>query len=1120
MSHHAPAGPLESLVSRHLAALRRALALRHGLRAAGWIAAVITLGVTLGLPARGTVALAWLRLAVVAAASLAALAAAVAGFRRARPSRDTYLQRIEERYPVARSWLRNALDFARHSPAHTSPELVRAVGEETARRLRGVPLDALRPRVAARRPLLTMVLSLAVLAALGLALPAPTARSWRTLIDPRAAAPPIRLEVEPGSATVTPGAALAVRAHVWGTPARPRLLGDGPGAVEAIREGEGMKGEHLWRFDLTQLTRPLEYRVRVAGIESPRYHVTLAGAPQPVSFELEIRPPAYARLPVQRGAATRGDISALRGASVRVEVLFDRDLTALEAEVPGAGTRPWRALNPRRWRGEILVRQAGEYELHARAAGGAGRFRYAIQPIADAPPLLTVRLPEGDVDLPAGGQVPYEVLGQDDLGLTELRLQTHRDPDAPWSDVTLARFAEAPREVHVAGRWDAGALGLLPGESAGFRFQLFDDNTGAPTRAPGGHPPEAGRGSGSGRGVAVSPVFQLRFPSLAELYEGVERSQDSVRSTLEEAAVRAQELQKALDRIARQAPAPAAANPRSFERQEEVRSALDRQQELSRRIDDAAGRLHESLEQAAERRAFDEQLMTRMRELAEVVSGIQSPEFRAALRRLQESLESVAPRPPDAGLRDWQRQGQEMLRNLERTLELLKQLRQEEQLQALARRAADLKAAQDARNQEIAERAGGEPPAAKTERAAAQQEAAAETDRLARDAHELGQEMPDPGARDALERASGELEQQAAPAQREAARALEQDRRGPAQRSGQRASQSLAQAAAQLGQLSSSIQEGREQVDAAAVRRAAQDLLSLQRSAEANLGSAAPARERGDRQSDLAEGTARVADSLWALSKRSPFIDRKLAEALGRAMGGLQQSSRQLGQGDRAGGEQSGRAAAGALLEAVMELRETESSMCRGPGQGKPTGSAPNRMHELGEQQGALNDRTRRLTQRLSEQARVSAGDRDQLEAMATEQARLRDELRRIEEEDRERRQLLGDLGHTAEEMKQVEEALRQGRFGDEVEQRQQHILSRLLDAERTVNRQDFDPKRESRPGEDARRASPAALPAELLRESDRLRLDLLKAQADRYPAQYRAFVEAYLRALNSGGAR
>jgi hypothetical protein len=948
--------------------------------------------------------------------------------------------------------------------------------------------------------------ALALVTLLALVFPARTERSWRTFLDPGAAAPPVRLEVEPGSVTVTPGVALAVRARVWGTTARPRLLRDGQPPLAGAREGEGGTGERLWRFDLTQLTRALDYRVRVATVESPRYHVALAGTPQPVSFEVEVRPPAYARLPVQRGAATRGDLAALRGSRALIEVLFDRDLTALEATAAGLAPQAWSALNPRRWRGEIAIRQAGEYELHARASGGEGRFRYHVQPLADAPPILTVRVPEGDVDLPAGGQVPYEVLGQDDLGLTELRLQVRKDPDAPWSDVPLARFAGEPREVRVGARWDASSLGLLPGQSASFRFLLFDD------------------AALDGRGVAVSPSYELRFPSLAELYQEVDRRQESVQGALEKVTDRAQELQKTLDKLARQAPTPAAGSPRSFERQEEMKGALDRQQDLSRQIDEASRQLRESLQQAAERRAFDEQLTRKLRELAEVMDQIQSREFKEAMRRLQEALENAQRRPPDPVLQDWRRQNEQLLKNLERSLELLKRLRQEEQLQALAQRADDLKAQQDERNRRLEEKSGAakERPEEQNARAGEQEQAAARSEQLAKDAQQLAQEMADPRAQPALQEAAQELEQQAAPAQRDAARAMAQNRGPQAMRSGQSASRSLQSAADKLRNLRSSLEQERQQVDLAAVRRSAQDLLSLQRAAQSSLGSSAPEGARGDRQTDLSEGTARVADSLWTLAKKTPFISPDLAAALGRAINGLQQSGRQLAQGDRAGGEAAGRSAADALVEAVLQLRRSEASMCQSQsqGQGQPGGSLPMRMDQLGQGQGQLNERTRTLSERLSEQARLSSGDRDELQRLAQEQARLHDELRQIEAEDRQRRQLLGRLGQTAEEMKQVEEALRQGQLGDELEQRQQHILSRLLDAQRSVNRQDFDPRRESRPGEDIARTSPPALPDAMLRESDRLRLDLLKAQADRYPAQYRAFIEAYLRALNSGGAR
>jgi hypothetical protein len=1104
MTTRAPDHVLDRLVSRHYAALQRALTLRHGLRAAGSVAAIVTLAVALGVAWPTGELLAWMRLLAVAGAGVAALVLAVTGFLHALPSFEAYLERVEARFPAVRSWLRNALDFERRPPPHTSPELVRALGEETSRRLAEVPLAALRPALEARRPLVTTSVALAVVALLGLAFPARTERSWHTLLDPRSAAPPVHLEVEPGSVTITPGTALAVRARVRGTTARPQLLRNGSPADPASREGEGADGERLWRFDLTQLTRAIDYQVRVAGVESPRYRVTLAGTPQPVSFEIEIRPPAYARLPAQRGAATRGDLTALRGSRALIEVLFDRDLAALEATAPGEPARAWRALNPRRWRGEIAIRQAGDYELHARAGAprnepaGEGEFRYPIQPLPDAPPILTVRVPEGDLDLPAGQQVPYEVLGQDDLGLTELRLQVRKAADARWTDLTLARFAGGPREIRAGARWDAASLALLPGQSASFRFLLFDD-------APGG------------RGVATSATYELRFPSLAELYQDLERGQESVQGTLEKVADRAQELQKSLDKLARQAPTPAAGSPRSFERQEEVKSAIDRQQDLSRQIDEASRQLREGLEQATERRAFDEQLTRKLRELAQVMDQIQSREFKEAMRRLQEALENTQPRPPEPGLQDWRRQNEQLLKNLERTLDLLKRLRQEERLQALAQRATELKDRQDGRNQGLEQKPGEQ---AQQALAAEQKQAATESERLAEDARQLGQQMSEPQAQAELQDAAKELEQEAAPAQREAAQARERNQQAQAGQAGQRASQSLQRASEQLSGLSSTLQQQRKQVDLAAVRRSAQDLVSLQRAAEASLDSNSPPGERADRQTDLSEGAARVADSLWTLGKKSPFITPKLAEEMGRAINGLQQSGREFAKGNNSGAAAAGGSGASALVEAVMELRQTESSMCQNPGQGQPGGTLPSRMDGLGSQQGQLNDRTRTLGQRLTEQTRLTAGDQDELRRLAQEQARIRDELGRIAQEDRQRRQLLGRLDQTAEEMKQVEEALREGQVGDALEQKQQHILSRMLDAQRSVNRQDFEPRRESRPGEDTGRNAPPALPAELLRESDRLRLDLLKAQADRYPSQYRSFIEAYLRALNRGSSR
>ena len=131
------------------------------------------------------------------------------------------------------------------------------------------------------------------------------------------------------------------------------------------------------------------------------------------------------------------------------------------------------------------------------------------------------------------------------------------------------------------------------------------------------------------------------------------------------------------------------------------------------------------------------------------------------------------------------------------------------------------------------------------------------------------------------------------------------------------------------------------------------------------------------------------------------------------------------------------------------------------------------------------------------------------------QQKQLREQLEQIQKDEQLKHEIVGRLDQTAKEMKDVEEVLQRGDSPGDLAEKQQRILSRLLDAARSANRRDFDPQRESRAGDEISRASAAALPADLLRERDRLRLDLLKAGSDRYPPQYRAYIEAYLRSLN-----
>ena len=1128
MTSRPPISPLEPRLLGAYARVRRALIGRHALRATAASLVLLVACVTAGLALPRDPATAGVRLAVFALGSLAALVAASIALWRDTPRWDTWLESLELRFPGLRSLLRNAIDLEhtlehreKRAPAatHTSGDLADAVRGAAAERLALAPLQETVPGLRARVPLVAIGAAMLSLVAATLLSPAQTRAAWATMWNPASAAPPLTLAVEPGNVTVVPGAALAVHARIEGSSAPPRLLGAGPSPEPVLESGAA--GGHRWRFDLPPVTRPRDYAVRVAALSSPVYHISLTGEPRAVSFSTAITSPAYARLPVQVVSGTRGDVSALAGSRAAVEVTFDRDLESLSAAVNSGPALAWSAVTPRRWRGTLALNGDGAWELHARAATGEASFRYRLAVIPDAPPVLTVATPAGDLDLPAGQLVPYDAIIQDDLGVSELKLEWRRAASDPWREETLARFGDEPREARAAARWDASPLALLPGESGVFRFVAFDNARPGP------------------RGRAVSAEFRLRFPTLSDLYAAIEDRQENVAKALERAAEQTREVQKSLEKLQRQPQQSQGRQGPSFERAEEMKKAAERQEAVAQQVNDAANEMRESLEQAAERQAFQDQLQKKLKEMSEILKDIQSQEFKDALKRMQEALQKMDRRAMEETLPQLQQQNKDMLQQIERSLELLKQLREEERLEALARRADDLKSRQDELNRQHGEQAedhprqdaqqqqekSGEPksdPQSKsTEQSRAdlterQKQAADDTRDLAKDAREASKTSDQAEAKSRLQEAAQELEQQASQDQEEAGRESEQGNPQSAQSAGKKASESLSRASSAMRASAQKQQQEQDQRNLAAVRRASQDLVSLSRAAQENTNDRQQSpNEAADSQTDLAEGVARVADSLSTLSQQTPFMSSKVSEALGRAMQGLQQSGREMAQGGRERGMKSGRGASASLNEAVKALRETEQSMCQQPGAGTGGKTATQRLGEVGKQQAQLNKRSREIARKMSQQMAMTQGDAAEMRRLADEQRRIREQLDEVRRDEEAQKSLLGRLDQAQKQMDEVEEAIREGEVGDDLEQKQTQILSRLLDAQRSIHRRDFDPEREAHRGEDVARSSPAALPKDLFRENDRLRQDLLKADADRVPSQYRTLIEAYLRALN-----
>jgi uncharacterized membrane protein YccC len=109
---------------------------------------------------------------------------------------------------------------------------------------------------------------------------------------------------------------------------------------------------------------------------------------------------------------------------------------------------------------------------------------------------------------------------------------------------------------------------------------------------------------------------------------------------------------------------------------------------------------------------------------------------------------------------------------------------------------------------------------------------------------------------------------------------------------------------------------------------------------------------------------------------------------------------------------------------------------------------------------------------------------------------------------------LLGDLNRIAQDMREVQTDLAQGNVNPETLHKQERILSRMLDAQRSMRERDFEKRRKSEAGDNVARRSPSDLDLSTQEGRNKLQQDLLRALEEGYNRDYEELIRKYFESL------
>ena len=162
-------------------------------------------------------------------------------------------------------------------------------------------------------------------------------------------------------------------------------------------------------------------------------------------------------------------------------------------------------------------------------------------------------------------------------------------------------------------------------------------------------------------------------------------------------------------------------------------------------------------------------------------------------------------------------------------------------------------------------------------------------------------------------------------------------------------------------------------------------------------------------------------------------------------------------------------------------------------------------MQQMAQQQGGINSETLSLMPGGRKQ------NSDAMRRLAARQKQLRDAMEKMQKEMAGKHDSNSRMDGITKEMDEVLKDLKNTRISRRTIERQQRILSRMLDSQRSMREREYSKQRKSKSGVDLTRLGPSGLPVNLGERDELLNRELMNALKEGYSKDYQEIGRAHV---------
>jgi len=695
----------------------------------------------------------------------------------------------------------------------------------------------------------------------------------------------------------------------------------------------------------------------------------------------------------------------------------------------------------------------------------------------------------------------YRILNQIDSLLGRNKLKSVKIPYN--SSVTVDEF------FHF---WNLEELNILPGDEVVYYFEVWD-NDGV-----------------NGRKPAKTSLKTFKSKSITERNAAASKSNKDIKKNLSESIKDAKQIQKDLEELKKKL---SEKKKVGWEEKEKIKELLKKQKELQKKVNDIQKENEKNNNQQNEYKQYNEEILQKQEQLQKLFDELMTDEMKKMMEELQKMMDKMDKNMLDSELDKMEMSNKDLEKELDRSLELFKQMEFEQKLDEVKMKLEELSEKQSELSKDTKDKK--ESNEALKEK---QEELNKEFEEVKKELDELekmDKDLENPNGMEDTKKEQEEISED----MKNSSEQLENKKNKKSSESQKDAAEKMSEMAQKMASMQQEAQNSGEDMDA--LRQLLDNLLHLSFEQEGLMENYKKMDRKSpeyvkitQQQKKLKDDAKMIEDSLFALSKRvvqlestinkeisainnnmektiNFMADRQIPMAAARQQyimtsinnlallfdEALQQMQKQAqqkpGEGscDKPGGNGKPKPGMGSIKKMQKQLQKQLEAMKKAMEKGnKPGGEKPG--DKKGEGMGMPGGK----------------GMSESLAKMAVQQAKIRQELNKLKNGKNG-----AGINGISKMMEQNETDIVNKRITQRTINRQKEILTRLLESEKADREREWDEKRESKEGKNQVKGNP-----ELFFEYNQQKeqeVDLIKTTPPTLNIFYKKKVTQYFQNIN-----